>query len=57
MPFDRLQSGYYPSNNKKTEERLMGVDDLGLPECTDLASFARAFEAMVRERANRAALH
>jgi hypothetical protein len=31
------------------------VDDLGLPECTDPASFARAFDAMTRERADRAA--
>ena len=33
----------------------MSVDDLGLPECTDPASFARAFEAMARERADRGA--
>jgi hypothetical protein len=33
----------------------MGVDDLGLPEYTDPASFARAFEAMVRERVGGAA--
>ena len=32
----------------------MSVDDLGLPECTDPASLARAFESMTRERADRA---
>ena len=33
----------------------MSVDDLRLPECTDPASFARAFEAMACERADHAA--
>ncbi len=45
----------YLLRNKKAEGAAVSVDDLGLPECTDPASFARAFEAMMRDRADRAA--
>jgi hypothetical protein len=40
---------------QENEGAAVRMDDLGLPERTDPASFARAFGAIARERADRAA--
>ena len=43
-------------SEKEAEGAAVRVDELGLPDCTDPASFACAFEAMTRARSDRSAL-